>query len=290
MSLCNLKEILADSVANRYAVAAFDVFEPLFTESIIEVAEEKRVPVIIMVPEDFFAEGDPGKFLAYLAQSARNATVPVALHLDHGTRFETVMQAIHYGFSSVMIDGSALPLPENVALTRKIVEVAHACGVSVEGEIGHVGGGEGDLDGGSPVDEAMYTTPEEAAEFVKATNVDALAVAIGTVHGPYKAEPRLDFERAARIRESVDIPLVLHGGSGLSDEQFKQCVASGINKINFFTGLSLQTVSAMNDAIQAAEGKIHFPHVMLAAKTAAKQIIAHQIEVFGTRAINGGGR
>lgn len=285
MALLTLKEVLKESVSERYAVGAFDVFEHLFAEGVIQAAEEKCSPVIIMVTEDLFADPSSVHFFAYLVDRIRRSPCPMALHLDHATKFESIMLAIHHGFTSVMFDASEHPFEENAALTKKVVEVAHSCGVSVEGEVGHVGGGEGNLDGGLDVNQNHYTTPEEAKKFVEETGVDALAVAIGTIHGLYKGAPDINYGLAEQIRSQVDVPLVLHGGSGLSNDDFKSCVKYGINKVNIFTGMSLAAVDTMHKVIEKNPGSIHFPHVMFAAKQTVTKIAGDYIDVFGTKSI-----
>ena len=283
--LVTLKEILKDSVEKGYAVGAFDTTEHPFAEYIIEAAENQNKPVIMMVPGFAFGSRYDEEFYTYLVQRIKEAKVPICLHLDHGASFEEVMKAIHFGFSGVMIDGSALPNEENIALTKKVVEAAHACGVSVEAEIGHVAGAEATFNGGV-ADESCYTKVEDAVQFVKETNVDALAVAIGTVHGVYKGTPKLDLQRLDEIRAAVDIPLVMHGGSGLQQSDYENVVAHGINKINYFTEMALAAVKAMGDAIQAKNGKMHFPEALGAAEKAVVEIIERQIKVFKTEELS----
>ena len=235
MSLVGLREVLRDSIKGKYAVGAFDATDHLFAESILLAAEETRTPVILMVG-DFPAPVDYDNFYPYLVDRISRTQVPVCLHFDHGASFEACALAVKRGCTSIMIDGSALPFEENVALTKKVVEMAHACNVEVEGEIGSVGRNES-LEGENAV--SLYTEPEDAVEFARLTGVDALAVSIGTVHGVYKKAPKMDFERLAKIRSMIEIPLVMHGGSGLSVEDFHAAVSNGMNKINAFTNLSI---------------------------------------------------
>jgi fructose-bisphosphate aldolase class II len=281
-----MKEALKESVEKCYAVGAFDTLDHSFSEAIIQAAEDKGVPVILMVPDGGFKFIDLDNFFPYLVSRIHRSTAPIALHLDHGESFDVVVQAIHYGFTSVMIDGSALPLDENVALTKKVVEVAHAAGITVEAELGHVAGGEGNLDDGSVVDESMYTKPEDAAVFIEKTGVDALAVAFGTVHGVFQDSPKLDLERLRAIRSRVDIPLVMHGGSGLAVEDFKGAVQSGVNKINFFTDLSQGAVKAIKQLIDEKQGKLHYPELIVGATQKAVEIIKNQIDIFGTQPLS----
>lgn len=280
--LVTLKEILAETRENQYAVGAFDSFDPLNTEFIITAAEKKNVPVILMVCDYSFGGPSADWFFTHAIDRARRAAVPVCVHLDHGPSFEAVMKAIHYGCSSVMIDGSSLPYEENVALTKKVVEVAHACDVSVEAEIGHVAGHEGNTEDGNVADETAYTRLEDAVSFYEATGVDALAVAIGTVHGIYKGEPKLDFDRLDAIRNAIPVPLVMHGGSGLSAQNFKDAVAHGISKINFYTGMSVAGANAARDYLN--ERKIaDMGEVVEAGYTASYNMVSEHLDIFGTQ-------
>lgn len=282
MSLVTLKEILSETREGKYAVGAFDTFDALNTEFIIAAAEKKNVPVILMVCDYSFDTPTSDRFFAHALERARTATVPVCMHLDHGPSFESVMKAINYGCSSVMIDGSSLPFDENVALTRKVVEAAHACGISVEAEIGHVAGHEGNTDDGNVADETAYTRVEDAVAFYEATGVDALAVAIGTVHGVYKGEPKLDFDRLDAIREKIPVPLVMHGGSGLSEQNFKDAIAHGISKVNFYTGMSVAASNAARDYLN--ENKIaDMGEAIEIGYTAAYNMVCDHLEIFGTK-------
>ncbi|WP_122643056.1 class II fructose-bisphosphate aldolase [Luxibacter massiliensis] len=279
MPLVNLRTILKGCVEKHTAVGAFDVLDHTFAEAAIEAAQETNTPIIIMVGD--FEGPDYDNFYPYLTQRLKRASVPVCLHFDHGESFERCMLAIRRGCTSVMIDGSALPFEENVALTKKVVEAAHACGVDVEGELGCIGSGAGTIEGGQ---EGSYTDPQLALEFVRLTGVDALAVGIGTVHGVYRGEPKLDFPRLEEIRKLVDIPLVLHGGSGLSTEDFRQAIRSGINKINAFTGLSIAVADAVRrKANEAGPGINVVPLIQAATQTGIQEIKRH-IKIFQTEA------
>jgi two-component system response regulator AtoC len=209
MSLVSLKSILEPGVDKYYAVGAFNVTNHLLFESVLKAAESKNKPVIISIAEVHFKYLDLDNFIPYIKDRINLSQVPVVLHLDHGLSFETVMKAIHWGFSSVMIDASSLSLEENIKLTKKVVEAAHSADVSVEAELGHVAGGEGDIKNGTEVDKNTYTKVEDANYFVQETGIDALAVAVGTVHGLYKGKPDLDLKRLAKIRDELEIPLVL---------------------------------------------------------------------------------
>lgn len=282
MALVALKDLLEDAVRNRYAVGGFDAGEHGFAEAIIQAAEETQAPVILMVPEPFLKYVDR-HFFAYLVQRIKASSASIDLHLDHGSTYESCLKAIHYGFTSVMIDGSVLPYEENVALTKKVVEAAHAAGVSVEAELGHVGGGEETLADGGTADEDHFTDPDEAARFVEKTNVDALAVSFGTVHGVYRGTPKLDLERLTAIRRQIDLPLVMHGGSGLSDEDFRNVIKWGINKINYFTAVSFAAVEEIKLALAEKNGKIFYPELVARALQKAKEEVVKTIKVFSTR-------
>ncbi len=229
--LATLNDILPHARENRYAVPAFDCVEDVMVRSILETAETHESPVILMC----LAVDLEGNGMAYLPGMIRAVgdyhSVPVVLHLDHATELDLVKAAIDRGFTSVMVDGSCLAFEENVRLTRAAVELARPHGVSVEGELGHVGGM--DLDATS-CDESVLTKPEEVARFVDETEVDALAVSIGTAHGVYKSLPNLAIERLKELNEASPVPLVLHGGSGTPEKQLRQAVRHGIAKLNIY--------------------------------------------------------
>ena len=283
--LVTLKEILSQSIENKYAVGAFDSVDPILTESIIAAAEEKGVPVILMFVESNFDIPSADRFFRDALSRCREASVPVCLHLDHGSSFEAVMKAIHYGCSSVMIDGSALPFEENVSLTKRVVEVSHACGVSVEAEIGHVAGGEGNTNDGNVADESAYTKIEDAVKFYEETGVDALAVAVGTVHGVYKGVPKLDFERLKRLREVIPVPLVMHGGSGLSADDFRESIRCGINKINFYTGMGIAGADAVHEYLNSVQHGDISALISIGA-AACGEVVKEHLNIFGTQPLN----
>jgi len=243
--LVNLCQILPKAQKNHYAVGLFNTTDTDMLEAVIAAAEELRSPVIIGTAEVLLPHGELSLIAPSILHAAKNASVPVVVHYDHGLTFDRCMEALRLGFSSVMFDGSAGEYAQNIADTAQIVKIAHAFGASVEGEIGHVGdAAQGDGEMGE-----MYTRPEEAVEYLAATGVDALAIAIGTAHGAYKTKPKLDISRLSSIAAAVDTPLVLHGGSGLSDEDFKNTIAGGISKINIFTDLCLAGNRAMEDGL-----------------------------------------
>ena len=274
------KEILQDAHKNNYAVGAFNVNNMEIVQAIIEAAEETNSPVILQASQGGLKYAGV-EYIAELGKlAARNAKVPVAVHLDHGTDFEQVMLCIRHGFTSVMIDGSRFNLEDNIAITKKVIEVAHAVGVSVEAELGKIGGTEDNI----TVDEreATFTDPEEAKRFVDETNVDYLAIAVGTAHGPYKGEPKIDFDRIKAIKEITNIPLVLHGSSGVPADSIKEAVSLGINKINIDTDLRIAFSNAVKEFIKENPENIDPRKILGPAKEAMKEAIIEKMQLFGS--------
>ena len=246
MPLVTSKEMLLNAQKGGYAVGAFNAENMEMVKAIIAAAQELSAPVMIQTTPSTIRYGTLDTYAAIVAAEAKKATVPVCLHLDHGDSFELAMQAIKAGYTSVMIDGSKEPLEGNIAVTKKVADAAKAVGIPVEAELGKVGGKEDDL-----VAEAdTNTDPAEAKEFVEKTDVDSLAVAIGTAHGFYKGTPVLDKERLSQVRAVVDIPLVLHGASGLTDEEVRNCVSRGICKVNFATELRAAYTAAVKKLLE----------------------------------------
>lgn len=232
MPLTTTVSMLRKAQEQGFAVGAFNVENMEMAQAIISAAEELRAPVILQTTPSTVRYAGTGMYAAMVAALAQEATVPVAMHLDHGDSFALCAQALRSGYTSVMIDGSKLPLEENIALTYKVSEMCAAVGVPVEGEIGRVGGKEDDLesDGG-------YTIPEEAVRFEKESCLFSMAVGVGTAHGFYKEKPQLNKELITTLRGMLQAPMVLHGASGLSDEDVKDCIRRGICKVNFATEL-----------------------------------------------------
>ena len=235
--LVHMGDMLRHAHANGYAVGAFDLVSLDFLQAIVAGAEQQRAPVILSLAESHYAYFDPELIMPAVRTAAERASVPVAIHLDHGGSLEAAVRGINQGFNGVMVDASTQPLQENIARTRAVVEMARACGIPVEGELGYVAGVEGE-DAERHPGEVIYTAPEEAERYVRETGVDFLAVSIGTVHGRMRGEPRLDFDRLAAINEQLRIPLVIHGGTGLSDQQFRRLIENGVAKINYYTALA----------------------------------------------------
>jgi fructose-bisphosphate aldolase class II len=241
---------------------------------VLHAAEELRAPIILQVYPRLMKE-ETGYFLSpIILAAAKRATVPVVVHYDHGLTFERCMEALQLGFSSIMFDGSAGDYDKNIADTREIVKIAHSFGATVEGEIGHVG----QADAGDNDASDMYTKVEEAVAYAQATGVDALAVSIGTAHGAYKSKPKLDLQRLSDIRDALDIPLVLHGGSGLTDDDFRNSIASGIAKVNIFTDLCLAGNRAMQKGLE--QGKAYLDIRNMKVEEIKKEVIKKML-VFG---------
>ena len=230
MPLVHMGDMLRHAYENRYAVGAFDVVSLDFISGIIAAAEEKQAPLIISLAESHFEYFDFELLMTAVVRAAERTTVPVAIHLDHGETLESAVRGINLGCTGVMVDASSLPLDDNIAHTRAVADMAHACGIPVEGELGYVPGVEGEDAERHPGD-VVYTTVSEAKRYLDETGVDFLAVSIGTVHGRMKGEPKLDFDRLAEINKALGIPLVIHGGTGLSDDQFRQLIANEIQVI-----------------------------------------------------------
>lgn len=233
--LVTAKQLMLDAQKGGYAIGAFNVENMEMVQAVVAAAEELRSPVIIQTTPSTLKYASPEMFYANVAAAAKAASVPVVMHLDHGSSFQLAMQAFRAGYTSIMIDGSHSSYEDNIAVTKAVVDACHPAGVPVEAELGKVGGKEDDLDGG----DGGYTVPAEAADFVAKTGVDSLAVAIGTAHGVYKGVPKLDVERLSQIREVVSIPLVLHGTSGVPDEAVRECIRRGICKVNYATDLRI---------------------------------------------------
>ena len=268
--LVNLNDVLKKAQAEHYAVGLFNTIDSDTAQAVIEAAEEMRAPVVIGTAEILLPYGELKLISPTLLDLAKKATVPVVLHYDHGLTFERCMEALQLGFSSIMYDGSLGDPDQNMKDTAQIVKIAHAFGASVEGEIGHVGqAADGD---------GCYTTVEEAVDFVNRTGVDALAVAIGTAHGNYKTKPVLDIDRLRAIRSALDTPLVLHGGSGLSEEQFRATIEGGIAKVNIFTELCNTGQAAF---VKATNEGLDYLEARNAKVGAIKEVVKKRMSLFG---------
>ena len=278
MALVTTKELLLDAQKNGYAVGAFNVENMEMVQAVIAAAEELRSPVIMQTTPSTLKYADADYFYANVAIAAKKATVPVVMHLDHGSGFDLAMKAFRAGYTSIMIDGSHSVLEENIAITKAVVDACHAAGVPVEAELGKVGGKEDDLDGGN----GGFTEPEEAVSFVEETGVDSLAVAIGTAHGVYKGIPKLDVERLSQIREVVSIPLVLHGTSGIPDEDVKECIRRGICKVNYATDLRIAFTEGVKEVLAAKPDTIDPKKYNAVGREKVKEYVKGRIKVVGS--------
>ncbi|MBW7573130.1 class II fructose-bisphosphate aldolase [Caproiciproducens sp. AGMB10547] len=278
MMLVTTKKMLNDAKDGGYAVGAFNAENAEMVWAIVNAAEELKAPVIIQTTSSTLKYFSPAYFANLAKAAAESVSVPVAIHLDHGASFELAKQCIDSGYTSVMIDGSALPYEENICVTKKVRDYADNFGIPVESELGKIGGKEDDTES----DGNQYTDPDQAADFVNRTGISSLAVAIGTAHGIYAKKPVLDFNRATLIKKVVSIPLVMHGASGLSDEALREGVEKGMSKINFATELRI----AFTDAIKAhmAEHPNDFdPKKYLGtARIAVKELVKAKIQVCGS--------
>ncbi|WP_148558419.1 class II fructose-1,6-bisphosphate aldolase [Terrisporobacter glycolicus] len=246
MALVTTKKMLLDAQKNGYAVGAFNVENMEMVMAVVSAAEETKSPVIMQTTPSTVKYAGFDYFYANVKVAAQKANVPVAIHLDHGNSFELAMKAYRTGYTSIMIDGSHGSFEENIVLTKSVVDVCKNGNVPVEAELGKVGGKEDDLDGG----DGGYTDPLEAKEFVQRTGADSLAISIGTAHGVYKGEPKLDLNRLSQIREVVDIPLVLHGTSGVPDDIVTECVNRGICKVNYATDLRIAFTKGVKKVLE----------------------------------------
>ncbi len=271
------KEMILEARRGGYAVPAFNAENLEMVQAIIEAAEEARSPVMIQTTPSTVKYITLRQAVAMVKADADAATVPVSLHLDHCESYEAVAAAIDAGYSSVMIDASKLPYEENIAVTQKVVAKAKPLGITVESELGTVGGKE---DGHSA--EIAYTDPDEALDFYTRTGIDIFAIAIGTAHGFYKGEPKLNFELLAKIKDMIDCPLVLHGGSGIPDEMIKRTIELGINKVNYATELRAAATKAVRAAL-VDESIIDPKKYMGKARDAVRELCLHKIDVCGSR-------
>ncbi|MBQ7836188.1 MAG: class II fructose-1,6-bisphosphate aldolase [Clostridia bacterium] len=271
------KEMILEARRGGYAVPAFNAENLEMVQAIIEAAEEARSPVMIQTTPSTVKYITLRQAVAMVKADAEAATVPVSLHLDHCESYEAVAAAIDAGYSSVMIDASKLPYEENIAVTQKVVAKARPLGITVESELGTVGGKE---DGHSA--DIAYTDPDEALDFFTRTGIDIFAIAIGTAHGFYKGEPKLNFELLAKIKDMIDCPLVLHGGSGIPDEMIKRTIELGINKVNYATELRAAATKAVREAL-VDQSIIDPKKYMGKARDAVRELCLHKIDVCGSR-------
>ena len=271
--LVTLNEVLPKAQKEKYAVGLFNTIDMEMANGVLAAAENMKSPVIIGTAEILLPFGGLEELAWLLRPMAERASVPVVLHFDHGLKEETVYKAIDLGFSSVMYDCSDKSFDENIKALREMTKYAHSKGVSVEAEIGHVG--NAGCDGAADA----LTDPAEAKYFAEETGVDALAVAIGTAHGAYKSKPCLDFERLKKIREAVSVPLVLHGGSGLSEEDFKKTIEYGIAKMNIFTDVNCAAAKAAHDNYKEGMG---MTDLVQSIRNSVQAATENKMRIFGS--------
>ncbi|MCF0148756.1 MAG: class II fructose-1,6-bisphosphate aldolase [Clostridium sp.] len=279
MELVTTKQMLKKAQEGHYAVGAFNVENMEMIIAVISAAEELNAPVIMQTTPSTVKYAGLDYFLANIRVAASRANIPVAIHLDHGSSFDLASQAFRTGYTSIMIDGSHGDFESNVKVSKAVVDMCKSSGVSVEAELGKVGGKEDDLDGG---DGDIYTDPIEAKEFVERTGVDSLAIAIGTAHGMYKGEPKLDLDRLSSIREVVSVPLVLHGGSGIPDSKVQEAIRRGICKVNYATDLRIAYTSGVNKYLSENPKEIDPKKYNKAALDAVKSFVKEKIKVCGS--------
>ena len=273
------KEILQKADKGGYAVGAFNVVNMEMVQAIIAAAEKEKAPVILQTSEGALKYMGTQLVSAMVRTMAEQASVPVALNLDHGTTYESAMDCVNNGWTAVMIDGSHHALEENIALTKKVVEGAHAKGVSVEAELGKLAGIEDNISVAEK--DAMHTDPEEAKVFMRETGVDYLAVAIGTAHGKYKGKPELDFERLETLKKDLNVPIVLHGASGIEADDIKRAISLGVNKINIDTDLRIAFTDALRAELAKDANVFDLRKFLGPARDAVTEVVAAKMRLFG---------
>ncbi len=290
--LVSLKELMEDAEKGGYAVGAFNVSNLESLMAIMQAAEETGRGVILNYAEVHAPFLSMEQAALIMLDAAKKAKVPVCVHLDHGSSMESCIQAIRLGFASVMLDASAEDYETNVRETKEIVRLAHSVGVTVEAELGHIFSSDMGL-AESPKEaetlesfdsaEDVYTDPATAKDFVERTGVDVLAIAFGTTHGIYTKKPKLDLERITKIKEAIDIPFVMHGGSGLSKEEFQTAIRNGIRKINYYTYMTLAGGRAVKEALdqKSPDENVFFHDIPMIAVEAMKENVKEAIQVFG---------
>lgn len=278
--LYNMVDLLDVAYKNHFAVGSYNVANSEFVEAIIAAAEAKNAPAIIQIhPNEIGLVGE--NFIAYVRQAVDRTRIPMAIHVDHGATLQDAMVGIHNGYTSVMIDTSAKPWAENIADTKEVVKVAHTVGVSVEAELGTIGSNELSTEG-TGVNKILYTKPEDAAEFVKETGVDTLAVAIGTRHGHYShvEKPELRIDLLEQIHEAVDIPLVLHGGSDNKDEEIRKTYKHGVAKINLSTDMKTAFFKQLRKNLDDNPDAYEPDQLMPSARAAAQKVVEYKMDLF----------
>ena len=274
--LVNMNDLLLPAKKNGYGIGFFNAVNMEMARAVIETAEELHSPVMVGTAEILLPAMELQHVAEYLIPMAEKAAVPVCVHYDHGLTFERCMEALRLGFTSIMYDCSMADYEENVANVAEMVRICHAMGVTVEGELGHVGDNDGEGKLVNPCD--YYTDPGLAADYVKRTSIDSLAVAVGNAHGDYKFTPKLDFERIKIIADKTSLPLVLHGGSGLSDDDFRIAIQNGVHKVNIFTDIDKAGKSGIEKGIAA--GAKTMMELMPYELEAMKEVVAEKLRLF----------
>ncbi|QUI24947.1 class II fructose-bisphosphate aldolase [Vallitalea pronyensis] len=283
MPLVSSLPLIKKAKEKKAAIAAFNIHNLETIQAVIEGASEERAPVIIQTTPGTLRHAGIEYIGAIVKKAADMVDIPVALHVDHCPSFDTIVHCIRNHYTSVMIDGAHLDYEENVALVKRVTEMAHAVGMQVEGEIGKIGGVEDDMFVNE--DEAALTVPSEAKQFVEDTGIDTLAIAIGTAHGMYKGEPKLDFERLSEIEAMVDVPLVLHGASGVPDASIKEAIKRGIAKINIATELKNPMAKAIVSTFEKNKDENDPRNYMGAAREAVKKVVKEKIRLCGSNGL-----
>ena len=280
MPLVTLDELMVDAEKGGYAVGAFNCNNMEIIQAIISAAEGERSPVIVQASQGAIKYAGLEYITTLVKLAADNTFVPVALHLDHGTDFQQVIRCVRHGFTSIMIDGSKYSLDENIALTNKVSEICRSVGVSVEAELGKIGGTEDDI---TVEDwEASMTDPEEAKAFIEAVDIDSLAVAIGTAHGQYKGDPQLDFQRLEKIKSLIKTPIVLHGSSGVPEADIRKAIDLGVRKVNIDTDIRRAFVGRVREVMADKPGEIDPRKIIGPAREETIATISEKIRIFGS--------
>ena len=275
MPFVSTKDMLKHAQQDAYAIGAFNAENMEMVQAIIAAAEAENAPVMIQTTPGTLKYAGPACFAGMVSRLARDAKVPVALHLDHGSSYELAEDCAREGYTSLMIDGSKLPYEENIAMTRRVVEMAN--GLPVEAELGTVGGKEDGMEA-----KPQYTDPDQAADFVSRTGISSFAVAIGTAHGVYKGEPKLDLGRLSEVRARVDIPLVLHGTSGVPTDQVLECIRRGICKVNYATDLRIAFTAGVKQGINDNPDAFDPKKYLSCGRKAVEQRVRELIRILGS--------
>ncbi|WP_219834902.1 class II fructose-1,6-bisphosphate aldolase [Paenibacillus sp. R14(2021)] len=280
MPLVSMNEFLPKAKAGKFAVGQFNMNNLEFAQAITDAAIAEKSPFIFGVSEGALKYMGIEYTVAIAQAAAKKSGLPIALHLDHGSSFEVAMKCIRAGFSSVMFDGSHYSLEENIAITKEVVKAAHAMGVSVEGELGTIGGVEDDIS----VDEenASLAKPEEAIRFYEETGVDCLAIAVGTAHGMYKGEPKIHYDIIQKVTDAIPVPVVLHGGSGVPDEAIRLSVAAGVGKINVNTENQVAMTKTIREVLAASDSVYDPRKYLVPARAAMQAVVQEKIRLFGS--------